>query len=100
MSPICRLHVPYMYSMCTPLCAGSCQCDSYWYTADCSVQQGVPPYSSEMPANGLCDTRYMKCTRVIVYGESFIRNVNLTCHLQEAHVCSVLALIIVGMVLF
>ena len=65
---------------------GTCVCDVHWLTADCSVTLRVPPYSSDMPANGLCDTRFMRCDRVIVYGDHFVRGPNLTCHFQECQV--------------
>lgn len=65
---------------------GHCECQAGYSGADCSALTQEPPYSSEIRNRGLCDIRYMKCDRVIVYGENFINGPNLTCHLQRCQV--------------
>ena len=66
--------------------SGSCQCAVGYESADCSVTTGQPPYIHELPKYGLCDTRYMNCQRVIVYGKDFVDSAKLECHLQECQV--------------
>ena len=77
----------YMYNL---VRTGSCVCDPDWYSSDCSVTSRLPPSTGGIPASGLCDTRYMKCKRVIVYGDNFVPTPNLTCHLQQAKVYNML----------
>jgi len=67
--------------------AGSCECYAGYKSADCSVSANVVPETSLAWKYGLCDTRTMNCSHVIVYGDNFINSPNLTCHFQETKVC-------------
>ena len=79
---------PHMYT------AGECDCQKDYTGADCSVAANQPPYTSEMPHYGLCDVRYMNCSRVMVYGTNFVNGENLTCLLKRCEVCRKLSQIL------
>ena len=66
--------------------AGTCQCETSYTGADCSVRASDPPYAGKLPQYGLCDIRTMLCNSVIVYGKTFVPSENLTCHLKECEV--------------
>ncbi len=80
------LLTPNKPSSLATLVPASCHCDVGYTSADCSVPELVPPYLGRIPQYGLCDTRYMNCSRVIVYGNNFINSESLTCHFQECEV--------------
>ena len=44
---------------------------------------------------GLCDIRARPCKRTIVFGDYFLSSENLTCHVRESKVASMLHILIV-----
>jgi len=50
------------------------------------VADYIAPSMYRMAEYGLCDVRYMDCSKVIVFGSNFVKSENLTCHLEEVKV--------------
>ena len=63
------------------------KCNEYWNNFSPSTLRALD--------EGLCDIRARPCKRTIVFGDYFLSSENLTCHVRESKVASMLHILIV-----
>ena len=68
---------------------GTCECNTGFQTADCSMSDGeLPIVTTKWPMSfdGICDMRKRDCSRIRVTGYNFIDSDDLKCRARHAKV--------------
>ncbi|CAH1784933.1 unnamed protein product [Owenia fusiformis] len=70
---------------------GTCTCEDPWGGEDCSVDTELPPVLQYLHFFGSCDLRSLRnqnCNSTMVYGDNFLEDGELTCHMEVVEVNS------------
>lgn len=62
-----------------------CHCVEPYAGEDCSIDKTAPVQNMEISWNGLCPTILTDCSKVVIFGDSFINSDSLTCSLKIRH---------------
>ncbi|CAH1784920.1 unnamed protein product [Owenia fusiformis] len=68
---------------------GTCACNAPWVGEDCSIDTRMPPGLQYLHYYGLCDLRSIRnqnCIATMVYGDNFLEDERLTCHMEKVEV--------------
>ena len=63
-----------------------CDCTGRYSGADCSINLDVPPVVLALLNSGTCDVSVSPCSAINVYGQNFLNDPGLTCHLYHVKV--------------